>query len=150
MAGGSNNNEGRVEYCNGSIWRSVRIIGGNVDDTDATIICRQLGLSDIGKLNFYTISKKFTYIVTLLCVTVYMLHAGIRERSRGFPVNSRYYSRSIVFEDVNSCIGTESKFADCYRLVRVGELPNTDSRSPSGDIAVTCITGLLCMLNYIL
>ena len=74
-----------------------------------------------------------------------MLHAGIRERSRA---NSQY-SRYIVFEDVNSCIGTESNFTDCYRPVRIGELLNTDSRSPSGDFTVKCITGLLCMLNYI-
>ena len=142
LAGGSNNNEGRVEYCNGSIWRSVRIIDGNIDDTDATIICKQLGLSDLGKLNYYTIYT-ISYIQLYTCIQ----HAGIPEV---FRASSPSYHRYILFEDVFSCIGNESNFTDCYRPVVIGELrpdyTNYMYRA-SGDIAVKCIS-LLRMLSY--
>ena len=47
LAGGTSDLEGRVEYCNNGFWSTV------CDDhwgiSDATVICRQLGHSAIGR-----------------------------------------------------------------------------------------------------
>ena len=45
MIGGSGPNEGRVEVCMGQAWGTVCHDGW--DNTDATVVCRQLGFSRI-------------------------------------------------------------------------------------------------------
>ena len=45
MIGGSGPNEGRVEVCTGQAWGTVCHDGW--DNTDATVVCRQLGFSGI-------------------------------------------------------------------------------------------------------
>ena len=51
LAGGANNNEGRVEICLSDEWGTV--CDQMWDETDARVVCRQLGLASSGtKLHF--------------------------------------------------------------------------------------------------
>ena len=46
LAGGANNNEGRVEICLSDEWGTV--CDQMWDETDARVVCRQLGLASTG------------------------------------------------------------------------------------------------------
>ena len=46
LAGGANNTEGRVEICLNDEWGTV--CDQMWDNTDASVVCRQLGLDRIG------------------------------------------------------------------------------------------------------
>ena len=47
LTGGSSALEGRVEVCDGQQWRKV--CNDAWDNTDALVVCRQLGFSEVGK-----------------------------------------------------------------------------------------------------
>ena len=53
LAGGANNNEGRVEICLSDEWGTV--CDQMWDETDARVVCRQLGLASTGILQCYSI-----------------------------------------------------------------------------------------------
>lgn len=48
LTGGSSQYEGRVELCHADEWGTV--CDNSWNGTDATVVCRQLGYSDIGTL----------------------------------------------------------------------------------------------------
>ena len=64
--GGNKEGEGTVEICNDHIWGLISDAGWN--DSDAEVVCRQLGYQTQGEL--ITI-ELFLYIVNLIkCFTV--------------------------------------------------------------------------------
>ena len=52
LIGGSSQYEGRVEFCYAEEWGTV--CDNSWNNTDANIVCRQLGYSDTGTLNCYS------------------------------------------------------------------------------------------------
>ena len=48
LAGGSSTNDGRLQICYGSVWGAVCY--HNFDDNAATVVCKELGIANVGAL----------------------------------------------------------------------------------------------------
>lgn len=53
LFGGPSEFNGRVEICHGDVWGTV--CDNEWDDLDASVVCRQMGHSNVGKLPRITI-----------------------------------------------------------------------------------------------
>ena len=51
LVGGNSSSEGRVEYCQGSVWGTI--CDSLWDRNDAQVVCRQLGLPTTCKIITY-------------------------------------------------------------------------------------------------
>ena len=67
---GSTSNEGAVELCvEGGEW--IRVCGDMFDNLDAQVVCRQLGLSDMGKSRM--LQQLYKHMTILLWEVVWQL-----------------------------------------------------------------------------
>ena len=125
LVGGSKVNEGRIEVCIDGFWGTVCDEGW--DDDDASVICRQLGLSATG--NYTT-----RYYITITVYEVLFVLAG--NPALGFGEG-----RGPVISHL-SCTSRESNISQCGW--RIGTTDCHHGR----DVAITCegIHELVCSI----
>ena len=125
LVGGSHNYEGRVEvYVNG-VWGTV--CDDSWDDTDAGVVCSQLGYSSGKQYQIVVINIK------ILCFTV------------GVAYGSAYYGAgtgSILMDDV-ACTGSESILASCSHT-------SNHNCAHSEDAGVSCLSKCSLALAWLL
>ena len=58
---GANNSEGRVEICLSNVWGTV--CDQMWDVTDASVVCRQLGLASTGNVLSFESSSAIVFVI---------------------------------------------------------------------------------------
>ena len=89
--------EGRVELCYGEVWGTI--CDDFWGDTDANVVCRQLGYSDTGTFNQITVE----------CVYISLFIAG----AQGFLFAAYGQGTGPIWLDDVQCVGTEARLVDC-------------------------------------
>ena len=93
MVGGNTLSDGRVDVCVEEKW--VSVCGEMWGDRHAAVVCRQLGYN--GSEHY----EKRCYYMQMLSVTLCSVSSA------------DYGGMSQVFIEISSCIGNETRLADC-------------------------------------
>lgn len=102
LVGGNSIRRGTVEICINEIWGLIADNGW--DDTDATVICKQLG---------YNISESKLYNAYDCIESMYIL-----DSLASSALNSTFGKpRNVVYMDYVHCDGTEDKIVDCEHVL---------------------------------
>ena len=100
LRGGTREDEGRVELCMNGVWGTV--CDNSWNDTEASVVCRQLGFSRFRKflLSLYSISS---------------LNNIVFFPSDFLALGDAYYGEGSgpVYIDTIDCRGNESNLTDC-------------------------------------
>ena len=105
LVGGRNDSEGRVEICQRGSWGTV--CDDDWDDTDARVVCRQLGIFTGGK--YVTLSLT---LLGMMCMLVFVKLADAIATSRSMFI---YFGPGTgpIFLDNVGCTGSETTLDDC-------------------------------------
>ena len=120
LVGGNIVNEGRVEICMNNVWGTV--CDDSWGNTDATVVCRQLGFSTIGSGLYEVLLLLYFSLIMLLstdAVAFSRAHFGAG-------------TVTIYLDDVG-CTGSETNLIDCSRSSTV-----TCYSGHSEDAGVRC------------
>ena len=122
LVNGANVREGRVEVCLNGVWGTV--CDDSWDDTDAGVVCSQVGYSRRGMLHLLTVKEEGT----ILSIIYY---SGSVSRRAAYFGSSSYGPVSI---GSIQCSGSETRLQDCG----LSQSPGS-ACTHSQDAGVTCV-----------
>lgn len=130
LVNGSNQNEGRVEFCQGGIWGTVCDDFWDVNEAD--VICRQLGLPT--RCELQQICRGVVLILSLslspfLSLSLSLSMSVVLARSRAYFGAGR----GPIFLDDLRCTGREPNISSCPAD------QNTFDCSHTEDAGVSCL-----------
>lgn len=120
LEGGANSRTGRVEICHNNVWGTV--CDDAFDTRDATVVCRQLRLSTVGKSNYLK-----SHPACLRAMYIFSLGATVSTTVPGAAA-----SVPIHLDDL-ACNGMEVTLASCSHPAF-----GTHNCVHSEDVGVTC------------
>ena len=125
--------EGRVEICFNRVWGTI--CGNDWDSREATVVCRQLGISAVQAIgNYSNLASRHDSFVSIL---------------KGIAVSSsQFYGEGdgpILLDGIN-CGENDTRLADCARLHVTPGMVDDDHCTHSKDAGVICRGSYSCVL----